>query len=114
MPPKNYKKSELFFGITSDNGTIRKLGGISDIPTIDYPYESEEEYVSGYISAEDKDVVINLSDIIPINRATRSDLFLALARGLDIKKITQNNWRKLHNLPMERRVHHGCRKRNDF
>ena len=27
MPPKNYKKSELFFGITSDNGTIRKLGG---------------------------------------------------------------------------------------
>ena len=114
MPPKKYEKSELFFGIASDNGAIRELGRISDIPTIGYPYESEEEYASGYISAEDKEFVIDLSSIAPINRATRSDLFLALACGLDIDKITQNNWRKLHNLPMKRRGYHGGGKRNNF
>lgn len=114
MSPKNYEKSELFFGIASDNGAIRELGRISDFPTIGYPHESEEEYASGYISAEDKELVIDLSDVIPISRATRSDLFFVLACGLDIDKITQNNWRKLHNLPMKRRGYHGCRKRNNF
>ena len=114
MPLKDYKKSELYLGIVGDNGGIGELGKISDVPTIDYPLDTEREYISGYANVIGQEFVIDVSDIIPVDGATRSDLFIAIACGLDINKVKRNNWRKLHNPPMKRRGYHGRRKRNNF
>lgn len=114
MPPKDYEKSELYLGIVDDNGEIRESMKLSDVPTIDYSAGMEKEYISGYVNVIGQEFVVDVSDIIPVDGATRSDLFIAIACGLDINKIKRNNWRKLHNLPMKRRVYHGRRKRNNF
>ena len=42
MPPKGYEKSELLLGIAGDNGVIRELGKLSDVPAIAYPAEPEK------------------------------------------------------------------------
>lgn len=114
MPPKDYKKSELYLGIVGDNGGIRELGKISDVPTIDYSEKPKKEYISGYANVIGQEFVVDVSDIIPVDGAARADLFLAIACGLDIDKVKRNNWRKLHNLPMKRRGYHGRRQRNNF
>ena len=106
MPPKNYNKSELFLGIVDDSGKIEKLRKLSDVPMVGCPTEPESEYAN----AENREFTINLNDIIPINRVTREDLFLVMICGFDIDKIKQNNWHKLHNMPMKRRGCHGRRK----
>lgn len=105
MPPKNYKDRELFLGIKSDNGEIRELGRMSKIPTDCRSVRQEKEY----IDSRDGEFSMELSGF-----SKTSDLFLHLFPGLDAYKITQNNWRKLHNLPMKRRGYHGSRKRNNF
>lgn len=114
MPPKGYEKSELLLGIAGDNGVIRESGKLSDVPEIAYPAEPEREYVSGYVNASGQEFAVDVSEIIPVDETTRSDLFLALACGLDINKVKRNDWRKLHNLPMKRRGYHGRRKPNNF
>lgn len=35
---------------------------------------------------------------------TRNDLFLILFCGYKLKKIKQNNWRKMHRIPMRRKI----------
>lgn len=114
MPPKDYEKSELYLGIVGDNGEIRESMKLSDVPTIDYSAEPEKEYISGYADVIGQEFVVDVSDIVPVDGATMADLFLAIACGLDIKKVKRNNWRKLHNLPMKRREYHGHRERNNF
>lgn len=47
---------------------------------------------------------INLKDIVPVDGLTRYDLFLVLFCGYDIEKVKQNNWRKMHEIPMRRKA----------
>ena len=105
MPPKNYKDRELFLGIANDNGEIRELGRISKIPMDCHSVGQEK----GYNDSRNGEISMELSGF-----SKTSDLFLHLFLGLDAYKITQNNWRKLHNLPMKRRGYHGGGKRNNF
>lgn len=105
MPPKDYKNREFFLGIVNDNGEIRELGRMSEIPMDFHSVRQEKEY----IDSRDGEFSMELSGF-----SKMSDSFLHLFLGLDAYKITQNNWRKLHNLPMKRRGYHVCRKRNSF
>lgn len=44
------------------------------------------------------------SDVISTKGLTRCDLMLTIIYGIEPDKIIQNNWRRLHGLPMKRRV----------
>lgn len=47
---------------------------------------------------------INLKDIIPEDGLIPDDLFMILLFGCDIEKVKQNNWRKMHGIPMRRKI----------
>ncbi len=47
---------------------------------------------------------LNLKDITPVDGLTTDDLFLILFFGCDIEKVKQNNWRKMHGIPMRRKI----------
>lgn len=52
---------------------------------------------------DDMKFEINLKDITPADGLTTGDLFLILFCGCKIEKVKQNNWRKIHGIPMRRK-----------
>lgn len=53
---------------------------------------------------DDMELELNLKDITPVDGLTTDDLFLILFCGCDIEKVKQNNWRKMHGIPMRRKI----------
>ena len=96
MPTKEFERENIFFGNKEigfqplDELTEIELDGNSeaseDVPLLDIGGEYE-------FTAE----------IQPPERMTaRRDMILVLF-GLDAEKLKQNNWRKMHGIPMRRR-----------
>ncbi len=53
---------------------------------------------------DDMELELNLKDITPVDGLTTDDLFLILFCGCDIEKVKQNNRRKMHGIPMRRKI----------
>jgi hypothetical protein len=75
-----------------------------DVPTADSPGLNHLE-ILGKSAREFKIDLTN--DVAPALGLTVSDLILILGLGYDPDRIRQNNWRRLHGLPLKRRKHHG-------
>ena len=99
MPPKNAwsDSNNLFF--RDESGNFIKFKEIESINNIgcDKPEMIEASPI------DDMYFEINLKDIVPVDGLTRYVLFLVLFCGYDIEKVKQNNWRKMHGIPMRRK-----------
>lgn len=100
MPPKSMEKisNNLLFKDENGNSTLFKQLEVVNIGDMDN---------QGMIEAsplDDMELEINLKDITPEDRLTPEDLFLILFCGCDIEKVKQNNWRKMHGIPMRRKT----------
>ena len=95
MPPKDM--SEHKTGIISDDGTFCELKSIkpctldsgSDFETVDSDIGKGEE-----VSFE-----LNCN----FDSMTSNDLWLVLSGVCTLTQINQNNWRRMHGLPMKSR-----------
>lgn len=100
MPPKNAwgDSNNLFF--RDESGNFIKFKEIESINNIgcDKPEIIETSLI------EDMPFEVNLKEIVPAHGLTLNDLFLVLFCGYDIEKVRQNNWRKMHGIPMRRKT----------
>lgn len=99
MPPKDMEKisNNLLFKDVSGNITLFKQLEVVNIGDMDNQEMIETS------SVDDMCIEINLKDIVPADGLTLNDLFLILFYKFDIEKVKQNNWRKMHGIPMRRK-----------
>ena len=95
MPTKEFDRGQLFFG--NEETGFRLLGELSEI-------ELDENSV-----VSDDIPFLNIggsheftAEIRPPYGMTVEDMKLVLF-GFDVEKLKQNNWRKMHGIPMHRR-----------
>ena len=100
MPPKDMEKisNNLLFKDVSGNITLFKQLEVVNIGDLVKPEMIEASPI------DDMQFEINIKDIVPVDGLTRYDLFLILFCGYDIEKVKQNNWRKIHGIPMRRKT----------
>ena len=99
MPTKEFDRGNIFFG--NDEMGFQPLGELpemelygncetsEDIPLLNIGGSYEFEFTA---------------EIQPPERMTVRDINLVLF-GFDVEKLKQNNWRKMHGIPMHRRYH---------
>lgn len=94
MPPKNMENIENHLFFKDENGSVASFKRIETVNIGDWvkPEMIEASPI------DDMYFEINLKDIIP------DDLFMILFFGCDIEKVKQNNWRKMHGIPMRRKI----------
>ena len=95
MPPKEYKQGQLFFG--NEEIGFFPLGEQAEIE-LDENCKTLEGISFLDIGGEYEFT----AEIQPPERMTVRDLNLVLF-GFDAEKLKQNNWRKMHGIPMRRR-----------
>lgn len=100
MPPKDMEKisNNLLFKDVSGNITLFKQLEVVNIGDMDNQEMIETS------SVDDMCIEINLKDIVPADGLTLNDLFLILFYKFDIEKVKKNNWRKLHRIPIRRKI----------
>lgn len=100
MPPKDIKNvsDNLFFKDSNGNAVPFKR-----IKTVNIGDSVKPEMIEAS-PIDDMRFEINLKDIVPVDGLTRYDLFWVLFCGYDIEKVKQNNWRKMHGIPMRRKI----------
>ena len=96
MPTKEFDKGKLFFG--NDEVGFRPLGELSQIE-LDENCETSEDIPFLDIGGEYEFT----AEIQPPERMTVRDMNLVLF-GFNVEKLKQNNWRKMHGIPMRRRL----------
>lgn len=101
MPPKGMEKisNNLLFKDERGNTIPFKQLEVINIGDMD-----NQEMIEAS-PLDDMKLELNLKDITPVDGLTTDDLFLILFCGCDIEKVKQNNWRKIHGIPMRRRKH---------
>lgn len=99
MPPKHMENisDNLFF--EDENGNIIPF---NPLEVVNIENMDNQEMIQASL-LNDMEFEINLKDIAPADGLTRDDLFLILFCGCDIEKVKQNNWRKMHGIPMRRK-----------
>lgn len=96
MPTKEFERENIFFG-NKEIG-FQPLGELTKIE-LDGNSEASEDVPLLDIGGEYEFT----AEIQPPERMTvRRDMILVLF-GLDAEKLKQNNWRKMHGIPMHRR-----------
>lgn len=100
MPPKDMEKisNNLLFKDVRGNITLFKQLEVVNIGDMDNQEMIETS------SVDDMCIEINLKDIVPADGLTLNDLFLILFYKFDIEKVKKNNWRKLHRIPIRRKI----------
>lgn len=95
MPPKEI--ANLSVGFINESGEFKEISAepltFSDISCgsdNDYVIRPGETYELSF-------------DLRPGNGLTFNDMYLCMFCGFDIDKVKQNNWRKIHGIPMKRR-----------
>lgn len=99
MPPKDMEQISNVLFFKDGNGNITPFKKIEVINIGDM--DNEEMIETSPI--DDMKFEINLKDIVPVDGLTRYDLFWVFFCGYDIEKVKQNNWRKMHGIPMRRK-----------
>lgn len=96
MPPKDNKTYEPIF-ISGPDG---KKVSFSDIPVLDYEIGRDEELQKAIVEFK-KPVSLDFSmaTIFP-----PGELAAVICGICTLEQIQQNNWRRLHGLPMKRRA----------
>lgn len=99
MPPKNMENIENHLFFKDENGSVTSFKRIKTVNIGDWvkPEMIEASPI------DDMYFEINLKDIVPVDGLTRYVLFLVLFCGYDIERVKQNNWRKMHGIPMRRK-----------
>lgn len=99
MPPKNMENIENHLFFKDENGSVTSFKRIETVNIGDFvkPEMIEASPI------DDMQFEINLKDIVPVDGLTRYDLFWVFFCGYDIEKVKQNNWRKMHGIPMSRK-----------
>lgn len=78
-----------------------------DIPTLEITTDEIKADML-HLDSMDCEFVIDITkNIVPTQGLTVSDLVLIIGLGFNPVKLKQNNWRRLHGLPLKRRKHHG-------
>ena len=95
MPPKEFDRGKLFFG--NEEIGFHPMGELAEIE-LDENREASEDVPLLDIGGEYEFT----AEIQPPERMTVRDLNLVLF-GFDAEKLKQNNWRKMHGIPMRRR-----------
>lgn len=100
MPPKHMENisDNLFF--EDENGNIIPL---KQPEILNFGDMGNQEMIQPSL-IDDMKLEINIEGIAPENGLTTDDLFLILFCGYDIDKVKQNNWRKMHGIPMMRKI----------
>ena len=98
MPLKEFEKEQLFFG-NKEIG-FQLLGELSEIE-IDENCEISDDIPSLNIGSSHEFTFT--AEIQPPDRMTVGDVLLASC-GIDVHKLRQNNWRKMHGIVMHRRM----------
>lgn len=100
MPPKGMEKisNNLLFKDERGNTILFKQLEVINIGDMD-----NQEMIEAS-PLDDMKLELNLKDITPADGLTTDDLFLILFCGCDIEKVKQNNWRKMHGIPMRRKI----------
>lgn len=88
----------LFF--EDENGNIIQL---KQPEVLDFGDMDNQEMIEAS-PLDDMELELNLKDITPADGLTHDDLFLILFCGCDIENVKQNNWRKMHGIPMRRKI----------
>ena len=95
MPPKEYKQGQLFFG--NEETGFQPLGELTEVE------------LNKNCDITDDIPILNTggsyeftADMKLPEGMTVGDVILGLC-GFDVEKLKQNNWRKMHGIPMRRR-----------
>lgn len=113
LPTDNMKfeNGRLFMlGIEREDGDIVELGPISEIQNIESTDISvNDSPINRVMSNEPVEISVTLE--FP-NGLTKDDFILMMFYGIPANKLLCNNWRKMHKLPMKRRLE--LRRRNNL
>lgn len=98
MPPKTIQDSSVYYSV----GDREYCKLCSSIPSIEM---SDTEKIRGdSININHNDEIsFTVSDLKPENGLTINELWMILSGFHTEIQILQNNWRRLHNLPMKKR-----------
>lgn len=100
MMPKDMKKTLNNFLLKDEVGNTIPF---KQIPVINIGDMDNQEMIEAS-PIDDMELELNMKDITPVDGLTTDDLFLILFFGCDIQKVKQNNWRKMHGIPMRREI----------
>lgn len=100
MPPKNMENIENHLFFKDENGSVTSFKRIETVNIGDFV---KPEMIEASL-IEDMPFEVNLKEIVPAHGLTLNDLFLVLFCGYDVEKVRQNNWRKMHGIPMRRKT----------
>nr|WP_297874267.1 hypothetical protein [uncultured Blautia sp.] len=100
MTPKDMEKISNNLLFKDENGNIISFNQIEVVNIGDMDNQKMIEASP----IDDMELELNLKDITPADGLTHDDLFLILFCGCDIEKVKQNNWRKMHGIPMRRKI----------
>lgn len=97
MPPKDMNEHKI--GIIADNGTFHELISIEPRTLHDsgYDFESIDNNSLGKGGSVSFDLNCNFDGL------TSNDLRFVLSGVCTLVQINQNNWRRMHGLPMKSR-----------
>lgn len=96
MPTKEFERGNIFFG--NEEIGFQPLGEFPEIE-LDENCETSEDIPFLDIGGEYEFT----AEIQPPERMTVRDMNLVLF-GFNVEKLKQNNWRKMHGIPMRRRL----------
>ena len=89
-------EKEIDYGIIGEDGAFYALERIGQYDAIEFDYANDLTF-----NKQDSEITFSLS---PKDGLSKGELYLFLVYGFDIEKLKQNNWRRLHGLPMKRRM----------
>ena len=95
MPPKEFNTGKLFFG--NEETGFQPLGELPEIE-LDENRKASEDIPFLDIGGSYEFT----AEIKPPERMTVGDVILVFC-GFNAEKLKQNNWRKMHGIPMKRR-----------
>lgn len=93
MPTKSYK-SNLVLGLRGEDGQFFNIGSSVELSEINSPDGGRWDESAGTFEATFDS---------PFAKLTLADFVLHQFYGYPVEKLLQNNWRRLHGLPMRRR-----------
>lgn len=96
MQLKESRETKAFFMV--DNGIV--LPPMDEIPELHIDSEPANEEAKRMLRKAQKPVELELSFDMPVSSG---ELILVLCGGCTWEQIQQNNWRRLHSIPMRRK-----------
>ena len=97
MPPKDMNEHKI--GIIADDGTFYELKSIEPRALHDSGYNFEPVDNNSFGKGGEVSFDLNCN----FDGLTSGDLWLVLSGVCTLAQINQNNWRRMHGLPMKSR-----------